>query len=42
MNDDNLKFEPNYPYTLPKNWDNRNNPSFYEITATLATLKKNV
>ena len=40
MNDDNLKFKPNYPYTLPEDWHNRNDPSIYEIMATLATLKK--
>ena len=40
-NDDEvLHFKPNYPHTLQQDWKDSNNPSIYEINATLDTLKK--
>lgn len=39
-NDEILHFIPNYPPTLPQDWKDENNPSVYEINATLETLKK--
>lgn len=39
--DDNLlHFKPKYPHTLPQDWKNSDNPTIYEISATLETLKK--
>ncbi|MDG2354114.1 MAG: hypothetical protein P8L86_04790 [Gammaproteobacteria bacterium] len=38
--DDLIHFKPNYPHTLPQDWKNIDNPTVYEISATLDTLKK--
>lgn len=35
-----LEFKPKYPHTLPQDWKDNNNPTVYEISATLDTLKK--
>lgn len=35
-----IHFKPKYPPTLPQDWKDPNNPSVYEISATLETLKK--
>ncbi|CAC9545039.1 hypothetical protein [uncultured Gammaproteobacteria bacterium] len=35
-----LEFKPNYPHTLPQDWEDEGNPTVYEINATLDTLKK--
>jgi len=34
-----IEFKPNYPHTLPRDWKDKNNPTIYEISATLDTLK---
>jgi chaperone required for assembly of F1-ATPase len=34
-----LQFKPKYPHTLPQDWQDRDNPTIYEISATLDTLK---
>ncbi len=40
-NDDTLiNFKPKYPHTLPEDWKDHDNPTVYEINATLETLKK--
>jgi hypothetical protein len=35
-----INFEPKYPTTLPQHWEDIDNPTVYEISATLDTLKK--
>ncbi|SHN89962.1 hypothetical protein BHECKSOX_96 [Bathymodiolus heckerae thiotrophic gill symbiont] len=35
-----IEFVPAYPYILPQDWKDFGNPTVYEITATLDTLKK--
>ena len=35
-----IEFTPKYPRTLPQDWKDIDNPSVYEISATLDTLKK--
>lgn len=43
MSEDNpnlINFKPKYPHTLPQDWKDRDNPTMYEISATLETLKK--
>ncbi len=35
-----LEFKPNYSHTLPQDWQDVDNPTVYEISATLDTLKK--
>ncbi|CAC9451345.1 hypothetical protein BSPLISOX_2809 [uncultured Gammaproteobacteria bacterium] len=35
-----LAFKPKYPHTLPQDWKDEDNPSVYEVNATLDTLKK--
>ena len=35
-----LEFKPNYPHMLPQDWQDVDNPTVYEISATLDTLKK--
>ncbi|CAB5496786.1 hypothetical protein AZO1586I_71 [Bathymodiolus thermophilus thioautotrophic gill symbiont] len=35
-----LEFKPKYPHTLPQDWKDEDNPSVYEVNATLDTLKK--
>ncbi|WXT99745.1 MAG: hypothetical protein Ctma_0449 [Catillopecten margaritatus gill symbiont] len=35
-----LEFKPRYPRTLPQDWQDIDNPTVYEISATLDTLKK--
>jgi hypothetical protein len=35
-----IEFVAKYPHTLPQNWKNIDNPTIYEISATLDTLKK--
>lgn len=35
-----IEFVPKYPHTLPQDWHDENNPTVYEISATLETLKK--
>jgi len=35
-----IEFIPKYPCTLPQDWKDIDNPSVYEISATLDTLKK--
>ncbi len=35
-----IDFKPKYPHTLPQDWQDVNNPTVYEISATLETLKK--
>lgn len=35
-----LEFKPNYSHTLPQDWQDADNPTVYEISATLDTLKK--
>lgn len=35
-----IDFKPRYPHTLPQDWKDVNNPTVYEISATLDTLKK--
>lgn len=35
-----INFEPKYPNTLPQDWKDIDNPTIYEISATLDTLKK--
>lgn len=35
-----IEFIPKYPRTLPQDWKDIDNPSVYEISATLDTLKK--
>lgn len=35
-----LAFKPKYPHTLPQDWKNEENPTVYEVNATLDTLKK--
>ncbi|KAA0444714.1 MAG: hypothetical protein FXV79_02960 [Candidatus Thioglobus sp.] len=35
-----LEFKPQYPRTLPQDWKDEKNPTVYEISATLDTLKK--
>lgn len=41
IDDDNLiNFIPKYPHTLPQDWNDIDNPTVYEISATLDTLKK--
>lgn len=35
-----LEFKPKYPHTLPQDWQDVDNPTVYEISATLDTLKK--
>lgn len=40
MADNVIDFRPNYPHTLPQDWADPDNPSVYEISATLETLKK--
>lgn len=35
-----IDFKPNYPHTLPQDWKDVDNPTVYEISATLDTLKK--
>ncbi|MBL1320353.1 MAG: hypothetical protein COA63_004740 [Methylophaga sp.] len=39
-NDNLLQFKPKYPHTLPQDWKDSDNPTIYEINATLDTLKK--
>ena len=35
-----IEFKPNYPHTLPQDWQDVDNPTVAEISATLETLKK--
>ncbi|WPE18534.1 hypothetical protein [Candidatus Thioglobus autotrophicus] len=35
-----IEFSPKYPHTLPQDWADTGNPTVYEISATLDTLKK--
>ena len=35
-----IDFRPKYPHTLPQDWQDKDNPTVYEISATLDTLKK--
>jgi len=35
-----IDFKPKYPHTLPQDWKDIDNPTVYEISATLDTLKK--
>lgn len=35
-----VDFKPNYPHTLPQDWKDADNPTIYEVSATLETLKK--
>ncbi len=35
-----IDFKPKYPHTLPQDWKDIDNPTVYEISATLETLKK--
>ena len=35
-----IEFVPKYPHTLPQDWAESDNPTVYEISATLDTLKK--
>ena len=35
-----IEFVPKYPYTLPQDWAEPDNPTVFEISATLDTLKK--
>ncbi|MDC9714506.1 MAG: hypothetical protein PSN36_01600 [Gammaproteobacteria bacterium] len=35
-----IEFKPKYPHTLPQDWEDEDNPTIYEINATLETLKK--
>jgi len=35
-----IEFKPQYPHTLPQDWKDQENPTVYEISATLDTLKK--
>lgn len=40
MADNIVDFKPKYPHTLPQDWEDPDNPSVYEISATLETLKQ--
>jgi capsule polysaccharide export protein KpsE/RkpR len=35
-----IEFKPKYPFTLPSDWKDEDNPTIYEINATLETIKK--
>ncbi|CAC9950692.1 hypothetical protein [uncultured Gammaproteobacteria bacterium] len=35
-----IEFKPKCPHTLPQDWEDEDNPTIYEINATLETLKK--
>lgn len=39
MTDNIVDFKPKYPHTLPQDWEDPDDPSFYEVSATLETLK---
>lgn len=39
-NENIIQFKPKYPHTLPQDWQDRDNPTIYEISATLDSLKK--